>query len=155
MKAVLLVTLLSMGSVSAEGCVSCLGALAKTAELVDTLASVDDAERQRALERKVVLLEEEQAVRAELSRVRQQADRLERAREARAVRAAAPAALMSLWEISAPVGSVTRRSRSASPSQRRVTRKKDARTGEARTITDRALRGPKRPASSTARAYSS
>lgn len=90
MKAVLLVTLLSMGSVSAEGCVSCLGALGKTAELMSTIAEVDDTERQRALERKVVLLEEEQAVRAELSRVRQRADRLERAREARAVLAAAP-----------------------------------------------------------------
>jgi hypothetical protein len=110
MKAVLLVTLLSMGSVSAEGCVSCLGALAKTAELVDTLASVDDAERQRALERKVVLLEEEQAVRAELSRVRQQADRLERAREARALRAAAPtvatatAAVLAVLELEPRAG---------------------------------------------------
>lgn len=92
MKAVLLVTLLSVGSVSAEGCVSCLGALSKTAELMNTISEVNDAERQRALERKVVLLEEEQAVRAELARVRQRADRLERAREARALRAEAPMA---------------------------------------------------------------
>lgn len=68
---------------SSNGCASCLRAMKAVGEVTRAVSEVDQAERQRALEHKVGLLEEEQRVRAELARVRERADALERAQAMR------------------------------------------------------------------------
>ncbi len=100
MKIVVMAALAAM--TASNGCASCLKALDAVGKLTSSVSEVDEAERQRALERKVDLLEEEQRVRAELAEVRARADALEQAQAVRE-RDRAEVSLASARVVEAPL----------------------------------------------------